>query len=266
MPWSSDGNRFIFPRLGDSGEISLWEADLVSGDEKQLTFPEPGGIDLWGSRSFDDQQIVFQRNGNLWLISKEGKEMPLLEDDFFNFQPTWATDLDIVIFTSIRNGAPQIWQMSISSGTLEQLTFGEISKLDPVVNGVGTLSYHHFMHTTDLFSVNMDGMETTQLTFYNGDNFHPRISPDGEKLVYQSARTGNDEIWMFNQTSKEEINLINHEGLDKKPDWSPDGKEVVFLSQRNGEFMLMKLNLENRKMERLTKESIRGHMFFMIMR
>ncbi len=44
MPWSSDGNRFIFPRLGDSGEISLWEADLVSGNEKQLTFPEPGGI------------------------------------------------------------------------------------------------------------------------------------------------------------------------------------------------------------------------------
>lgn len=259
MPWSSDGNRFIFPRLGDSGEISLWEADLVSGNEKQLTFPEPGGIDLWGSRSFDDQQIVFMRNGNIWLITTEGKEVPLLEDEFPNSQPTWAKDPDVVIFSSSRgNGTfSQIWQMSISSGKLEQLTFGEISKLGPVVNGDGTLSYHHFTHTTDLFLLNMNEIEATQMTFYNGYNFHPRISPDGEKLVYQSARTGNYEIWMFDLSSNEEIKLTDHKGLDIKPDWSPDGKEIVFLSQWNGEFMLMKLNLETMKTERLTKQAIK---------
>ena len=257
MPWSSDGNRFIFPRLGDSGEISLWEADLVSGDEKQLTFPEPGGIDLSGSRSFDDQQIVFMRNGNLWLVSKGGKEMPLLEDEFPNSQPTWATNPDIVIFSSSRNGAQQIWQMSISSGKLEQLTFGESDKSGPVVNRESVLSFHNSTHTTDLFLLNMNEIEATQMTFYNGNNYHPRISPDGEKLVYQSARTGNYEIWMVDLTSKEEIKLTDHKGLDSTPDWSPDGKEIVFLSQQNGEFMLMKLNLENRKTERLTKQAIR---------
>ena len=259
MPWSADGNRFIFPRLGNSGEISLWEADLVSGNEKQLTFPEPGGIDLWGSRSFDEQQIVFMRNGNLWLITTEGKEVPLLEDEYANIQPTWAKDPDVVIFSSSRGkGAfSQIWQMSISSGALEQLTYGENHKLAPVVNKQGILSYQHFTHTTDLFSVNMDGMQTTQLTFYNGDNFHPRISPDGEKLVYQSARKGNYEIWLLDLTSNEEIKLTDQNGLDIKPDWSPDGKEIVFLSQQNGEWQLLKFRLENRKIERLTKRAIR---------
>jgi TolB protein len=262
-PWSSDGNRILFPRLGISGEISIWEVDLVSGDEKQVTFPEPGDIDLWGSRSFDDQQIVFQRNANLWLITKEGKEIPLLEDEHFNVQPTWATDPDIVIFSAARNSIPQIWQISISSGTLEQLTSGETYKLGSVVNKQGILSYNHFAHTTDLFSVNMDGLETTQLTFYNGDNFHPRISPDGKNLVYQSLRTGNFEIWMFDLNSNEEINLTNHPDRDIKPDWSPDGKEVVFLSQRDGEHMLMKLSLENRKPQRLTKQAIRLPNFYL---
>ncbi|WP_297695041.1 hypothetical protein, partial [uncultured Eudoraea sp.] len=257
MPWSSDGNRIILPKLSKSGEISLWEADLVSGDEKQLTFPEPGGIDLWGSRSFDGQQIVFQRNGNIWLVTKEGKELPLLEDQYLNVNPTWSTDPDIVIFSSYRGTFLQIWQVSISSGKLEQLTFGESDKLAPIVNKQGILSYHHFSHTTDLFSVDMNGLETTQLTYYNGNNFHPRISPDGKKLVYDSARTGNNDIWLFDLISKEEINLTNHPALDIKPDWSPDGKEVVFISQRNGEYMLMKLNLDNRRTERLTKEIIR---------
>jgi len=104
--------------------------------------------------------------------------------------------------------------------------------------------------------LNMNEIEATQMTFYNGYNFHPRISPDGEKLVYQSARTGNYEIWMFDLSSNQEIKLTDHKGLDIKPDWSPDGKEIVFLSQRNGEWILMKLNLENRKTVRLTKEPI----------
>lgn len=108
----------------------------------------------------------------------------------------------------------------------------------------------------------MDGLEATQLTFYNGNNFHPRISPDGEKLVYQSARTGNYEIWLLDLTSNKEIKLTDHHALDIKPDWSPDGKEVVFLSQRKGEYMLMKLSLEDRKTHRLTKETIRLPNFF----
>jgi Tol biopolymer transport system component len=222
-----------------------------------LTFPEPGGIDLSGSRSFDDQQIVFQRNGNLWLSTKEGKEIPLLENENINSQPTWSTDPEMVIFSSSRNSLAQIWQISTSTGELEQLTYGEISKLDPVVNGDGVLSYHHFLHTTDLFSINMDGLEVAQLTFYNGNNFHPRISPDGEKLVYQSDRTGNLEIWMLDLSSGEEINLSNHSSADKIPDWSPDGKQIVFLSQRNREFQLMKLTLETMNTERLTQEPIR---------
>jgi len=261
MPWSSDGNRFIFPRLGESGEISLWEADLVSGNEKQITFPEPGEIDLCGSRSYDDQQIVFVRNLNLWLITKEGNEIPLLEDEYPKFQPTWSTDPDVVIFSYTMNGNPQIWQMSISSGALEQLTFGESKKFAPVVNKQGILSYQHFTHTTDLFSVNMDGMQTTQLTFYNGDNFHPRISPDGQKLVYQSGRTGNYEIWLLDLTLNEEIKLSDQNGVDIKPDWSPDGKEIVFLSRRNGEWQLLKYGLETMKTERLTKQAIRQSNF-----
>ncbi|MCK5704955.1 MAG: PD40 domain-containing protein, partial [Cyclobacteriaceae bacterium] len=179
QPWSLDGNRILFPRLGESGDISIWESDLVTGDEKQVTFPEPGGIEDGGSRSFDGSRIVFYRNGSLWLVTEEGKEMPLLEDEYQNSQPTWSTDPDVVIFVSSRSSEQNLWQISISSGKLEQITFGEGAHVAPVVSKDGNLALEIFRHTTDLFSLNLDNMETTQLTFYRGNNYHPRISPDG---------------------------------------------------------------------------------------
>jgi Tol biopolymer transport system component/class 3 adenylate cyclase len=254
QPWSQDGNRILFTRLGESGNISLWESDLVTGNIQQVTYPKPGGIDLCGSWSFDGSRIVFERNRSLWLVTEEGKEIPLLEDEYINSQPTWSSDPNVVIFVSSRSGDFNLWQISISSGKLEQITFGEGNHAKPVVSKDGNLAFDFSTHTTDLFLLNLDNMETTQLTFYRGNNSYPRISPDGKKVIYQSDRTGNEEIWMLDLNSKEETQLTNDPASDREADWSPDGKEVVFLSDRTGDYELWIFNLESLRADRLTQQ------------
>jgi len=260
MPWSPDSKKILFPRLMRTGAIGIWQSDLITGLETQLTNPDPGVIDLYASYSFDGENIVIQRNFNLWLITKSGDEKPLLVDEYFNSCPTWSSDNDKVIFISNRGGKEDIWSISIDEKELKQVTSLNKRVLYPVVtNGgnLGNLVFDIWDHRTDLFSLNLKTKEEKQLTFHHGNNFHPRISPDGESIIYQSDRTGDYEIWQYNLKTENETQLTINPASDIKADWSPDGKSIVFLSNRDKEQHLWIMDIESGKTDRLTTEGIK---------
>ena len=78
-----------------------------------------------------------------------------------------------------------------------------------------------------------------QLTFELGGDWTPRFSPDGEKIVFISDRTGNDEIWIMNYDGTNQRQLtFNEEKRDNFPSFSPDGQEIVFSSVEIGSLNL----------------------------
>jgi hypothetical protein len=58
---------------------------------------------------------------------------------------------------------------------------------------------------------------------------HPRISPDGQQLLfsYQGA------IWRTSRAGGQMTRLTNGEGFDIEPAWSPDSKEIAFINGGN---------------------------------
>ena len=42
----------------------------------------------------------------------------------------------------------------------------------------------------------------TQLTQGPGDDIMPRWSPDGKRIVFQSNRSGNEEIWLLEMATQ----------------------------------------------------------------
>jgi len=90
----------------------------------------------------------------------------------------------------------------------------------------------------DIFVMDADGSNVRRLTTTPGTgNFshNPAWSPDGNWIVFDSNRNGNDEIYVMSADGSNVKQLTNTPGTaanraSSQPDWSPDGKRIAFNS------------------------------------
>jgi len=59
------------------------------------------------------------------------------------------------------------------------------------------------------------------LTNNPGSDRYPSWSPDGKKIVFNSHRDGNMEVYVMNADGSNQRNLTNNPGGDRNPSWSP---------------------------------------------
>lgn len=57
-------------------------------------------------------------------------------------------------------------------------------------------------------------------------------SPDSEKLVFSSRRSGHSDIWVINRDGSDALNLTNTPDRDLYPSWSPDGSMIAYEAVR----------------------------------
>jgi len=182
---------------------------------------------------------VFARSNvgasDLFLIpAAGGEERQLLLDGFGEMGPSFLPGDQHIVFESNRSGMENIWGIHVDSGELSQLTFGGGKDWYPSVSASGLIVYTRWSHQTDLYTVEVSTGKAEQLTSWTADNFVGRYAPGGDRVAYQSTRTGNVEIWILDLDTHEELNLSNHPAMDVLPDWSPNGEEIAFLSNREG--------------------------------
>ena len=84
----------------------------------------------------------------------------------------------------------------------------------------------------DIYLMNVDGSNLTQLTDNPGEDEYPVWSPDGSQIAFESNRDGNYEIYVMNADGSEQRRLTDHPAQDRNPAWSPDGKWILFDSDR----------------------------------
>ena len=76
---------------------------------------------------------------------------------------------------------------------------------------------------------------------------NPRWSPDGKKIVYQTATPQQTQIGVVDVASGESESLSNEQFTDQQPGWHPDGERLVFSSERGDSgFDLWELDLPSR--------------------
>ncbi|MGE3728487.1 MAG: TolB family protein [Candidatus Sericytochromatia bacterium] len=112
------------------------------------------------------------------------------------------------------------------------------------------------MANYDIWIMNANGSSPTQLTNDSTrQDFQPRFSPNGKRIVYTSRfqrqvpigadQNGNlqidsvrSEIWMIDNEGKNQTQLTAFKGVNDTPTWSLDGKRIIFSSNRGGEWNL----------------------------
>ena len=85
----------------------------------------------------------------------------------------------------------------------------------------------------EIFTVRPDGTGLKRLTDNRSEEWGPKWSPDGTKIVFSSHRSGNDEIYVMDRTGDNVTRLTDNDASDAVPAWSPDGSKIAFSSSRD---------------------------------
>jgi dipeptidyl aminopeptidase/acylaminoacyl peptidase len=75
-----------------------------------------------------------------------------------------------------------------------------------------------------------------QLTNTTKKDHHPRWSPDGKKILFESNRSGDNQLWVIDLSGGEARQLTTIATEAGNAIWSPDGKWIAFVSAVYPEF------------------------------
>jgi hypothetical protein len=126
------GKQYLFVDFA-KGRSRLATFDLET-EKVSVVYEAPTGVGLSAPAvSPNGRQTVFSRldgNGwNLWLKDEEGAVRPLTTDGAFNYGAKWFDD-DRLSLPRIANGRLQVHRLTVSTGTIEQLTQAPWTLLD----------------------------------------------------------------------------------------------------------------------------------------
>jgi Tol biopolymer transport system component len=86
----------------------------------------------------------------------------------------------------------------------------------------------------EIYVMDADGSDQTNLTNNSADESAPAWSPDGTKIAFGSGRDGDQEIYLMDADGSNPTNVSNDPAFDWDPAWSPDGGLIAFQTNRDG--------------------------------
>lgn len=105
----------------------------------------------------------------------------------------------------------------------------------------------------EIYSMNSDGSDTTNLTLNSADDYEIALSPNGKLLAFASNRTGNFDVFVLDLQNNILNNLTHTPENESQPKFSADGQSIVF-SRYYTEYRrdIIYLKLDGTESKRLT--------------
>jgi TolB protein len=226
---SPDGSRLAFSSLTKSGwDILMFSMDL----NRVVSFPRFGGTNLSPAWSPDGTHLALSssRGGNsqIYVCDSSGANLHRLTSNRGpDVGPVWNRKTGAQIaYVSGGTGLPQVYTIE-ADGTNEQrmtdqgyavspnwspngqfLTLAWIRKYGPGQPG-----------SSDIYLMDIASKQWVQLTHDGGRNDYPSWSPDGRHIVFESKRSGKEEIWMM-LADGSKLHQLTFTGRNTQPNWS----------------------------------------------
>ena len=104
----------------------------------------------------------------------------------------------------------------------------------------------------DLQNINSDTIEPRRITRNEVDDGSPCFFPDGQRLIFVSARRGIHQLYTTNIDGSIEEHLNPNQYDCYSPVISPDGKTIAFVSARDGDIEIYMIDTDGTNERRVT--------------
>ncbi len=95
------------------------------------------------------------------------------------------------------------------------------------------------------------------LTNNEYENRYASYSPNGERIVFESNRSGHWEIYLMDTDGMHVERLTNNNRINRRPSWHPKGKAILYESIEDGVTQLRTIKINGKK-ERIIKSANAG--------
>ena len=183
--WSSDGTKFSFSSTMNDGDPEIYLTDATGHGMKRLTAQK--GTDsspVFNPRTNGQIAWVSGRTGlpHIYIMDADGSNVQQITDQGYAVSPSWSPN-----------------------GML--LAFAWFRKYGPGAPGA-----------QDIYIMDIASRQFVQLTHDSGRNDFPSWSPDGRHLVFQSTRSGSEQIWTMLADGTHQQQMTR-DGRNSMPNW-----------------------------------------------
>jgi serine/threonine protein kinase len=167
----------------------------------------------------------------------------------------WTRDGKSILY--VEWGVHRLWRVDISGDRpaqpVEIAGFGSIRPT--VAASRDRLVFVKEQEDTDIYRFELGHAAEPLITSTSRDG-NPQFSPDGRRVVFESERTGEHEVWLAEADGSSQGQLTHGPGIMQgSARWSPDGRRIAFDSRSvEGVYSIWTIDADGASPRRLTQD------------
>ena len=225
--WSPDGKKIAYVSF-ENQHSAIYLSDIASGSRELLS--NSSGMNNAPAFSPDNKTLALvlsKSSGtpNIYTMNLATRALTQLTDGAgiqINTEPSWSSDGNSLIFTSNRDGGPQIYRFTPNSGKIQRMTF------DGAYNATASFTpkdkhivlLHGVNNSYNIAIQDLASGAMSVLT-QGGNDSSPSIAPNGKMIIYASDNGQGSVLGIISSDGKIKLTLPAPEGSVREPAWSP---------------------------------------------
>jgi Tol biopolymer transport system component len=272
LSWSRDAMYLaVVDRNSPQVPFSISLLSIEAGDKRGLTSPPNGYIGDYAPRfSPDGESLAFDRGSysdDIYVmrvgaggVARGEPRRVIVGQGALIYGFDWTADGRKIVFSSgSQRGSTSLWMIPSSGGTPERLAVASNNAVVPSVSRSGSrLVYERDVFDSNIWripAVNSSDRASVPSRFIASTqpDLEPQFSPDGQKIVFSSNRSGNYELWTCDREGRNPVQLTYVGGPALgSPRWSPDSRWIAFDCSKAGSSDIYVINSDGGQPRRMT--------------
>jgi TolB protein len=193
----------------------------------------PGSADQpWGKIAFTCQIYKYQSSEQICIMNPDGSGWRRLtqEDGFRHYYPSMAPDGASVVYSAFREAnVYEIYEASLD-GTITRISdrLGVLTAPEISPDG-GLVTFMRWTVASNQYQIwvmDRDGTNPRQVVA--GSGWDPTWSPDGNRILFASDRSGQNQLWAVNLDGTALEQVSNLPAIRGRSDWSALNQIVTY--------------------------------------